>query len=205
MSPLCSSTCYISLCIIFIITLPTFSTAQHSILLLLKWLYSSVYCYVCTVKFTQVSGHTSEGGNVVWAVSRYGLPIAELDWYPLLSVPPFDIHGVNFRSHSLPSAAGIFAQLLWTFCAQTLCALYVGENNAVDQFFFFSWAPSFWTCLKNFAVKKSEASIENLFRYLLNFIKQKNIKQTTTWYQACVGSYWNNGKYFLWDTGKTNF
>lgn len=71
-----------------------------------------VYWYVCTVKFTQVSGHTSEGGNVVWAVSRYGLPIAELDWHPLLSVPPFDIHGVNFRSYSLPSAAGIFAQLL---------------------------------------------------------------------------------------------
>lgn len=71
-----------------------------------------MYCEVGPV--TQVSGHKSEGGNVLppGAVSRYGLPIAELNWHPLLSVPPCDIHGVNFRSHCLASAAGIFVQLL---------------------------------------------------------------------------------------------
>lgn len=125
------------------------------------------------------------------AVSRYGLPIVELNWYTLLSVPPCAIHGVNFRSHSLPSAAGIFLQFTVSFLhTNFLFFIYMGEKMRWTSFFLVGLltfaqtslqsasehgARAFCACLENFAVKKSAASIENLFQYFLRFIKQENI------------------------------
>lgn len=171
---------------------------------------NSVYCYLCVYcevgPVTQdCSCHTSEGGNVVqpWAVPRYGLPLplAESNWYPILSVPPCAIGDVNFRRHRLPSIAGIFMQCAVNFVrVNFVCFLW--ERKCCGPVFF-SCAVNFFTnelrvycvlrtCSSCFALlawkisllKSSKALSENLLAIFPQFCKAELPLQHRTGWQC---------------------